>query len=274
MDPASTYSIPPLLATSPTKQITLTYAGANVNRGPFHTDAPIRSAETGQLSIYGDNFSRVVIEISFEEDDLPILGRQVYYHYLKREDSISITDHQIEFTMNNTPSTKPDIDQVYTKALVWRIKANCFGPLTSCLERIIAVGHWRQSSPLSSLHADEDEGEDEDEDEDRSPTAVKEGTSSGAPLNFMDDYNGNSQQQPPHAQSIVNLPPSHMADQFDNSRELPELPECPHHDRISHPQPPPEEPQSGGKAWMVAVVYLGGGKKAVVQLVMPQEIAR
>jgi hypothetical protein len=98
----------------------------------------------------------------------------------------------------------------------------------------------------------------------------------------MDDDNGNNQQQPPHvAQSIVNLPHSHMADQSDNGRELPE---SLHHDRISHPQPPPigsmdlptwpEGPQSGGKAWMVAVVYLGGGKKAVVQLVMPQEIAR
>jgi hypothetical protein len=101
----------------------------------------------------------------------------------------------------------------------------------------------------------------------------------------MDDDNGNNQQQPSHvAQSIVNLPHSHMADQSDNSRELPEPHEFPHHDRISHPQPLPigsmdlptcpEGPQSGGKAWMVAMAYLGGGKKAVVQLVMPQDIAR
>jgi hypothetical protein len=161
MDPASTHSIPPLLGSITTEQITLTYAGTNVNRGPFHTVAPIRSANTGQFSIYCSQFSnvsRVVIAVSFEEDDLPILDRQVYYHYLEGEDSISITDCQVAFTMNNNPSTKPDTHQVYTKALVWRINfaPNEFGPLCSLLKKInMAGGHWRQLSPISSLPADE-----------------------------------------------------------------------------------------------------------------------
>jgi hypothetical protein len=91
---------------------------------PLYTAAPIRSAKAGQLSIYGSpeyKFSRVVIAVSFEEEALPVLSRQVYYHYLDRKDDISITDHQVEFTIKNTPSSESDINQEYKKTLAWSI---------------------------------------------------------------------------------------------------------------------------------------------------------
>lgn len=157
MDTASAYFIPPLLASVATEHIAFGYAGAIV-----HTVTPIRSAKTGQLSIYGspdDSFSRVVIAVSFEEDGLPVLSRQVYYHYLEGEDSIAITDSQVAFYFsNNNPSTQPDVYQdEYQKTVVWRVNftPNALGAVRSLLEMINTAGHWRQLAPISSLPIDE-----------------------------------------------------------------------------------------------------------------------
>jgi hypothetical protein len=159
MDPASSHFVPPLLASLPTGQVTIGYAGANVHWQPEERILPVRSATQGHLSIYGShdgNLDRVVIGVSFEEDELPSLNRQIYYHYLEAQDTFTVGDNQIEFVFNNFPATLPE-DEEYKKTITWRIR---FAPDTldtvrSLLRKINHSGRWRHLTTISSLPAEE-----------------------------------------------------------------------------------------------------------------------
>jgi len=117
MDSAD-HIIPPLTWNCETKEIAFGYPGKPLN---------IRNASEGHFAIYGDYSSdhgRFVIAISFEEDRLPVLGRQVIYHYLDAADTfVWETEGCLELTIPNyivTPSS-----ELERQAVMWRIR---FGP--------------------------------------------------------------------------------------------------------------------------------------------------
>lgn len=117
MDSAD-HIIPPLSWNCETKEISFGYPGKPLN---------IRNASEGHFAIYGDYSSdhgRFVIAISFEEDRLPVLGRQVMYHYLDAADTfVWETEGCLELIIPNyivTPSS-----ELERQAVMWRIR---FGP--------------------------------------------------------------------------------------------------------------------------------------------------
>jgi hypothetical protein len=118
----------------------------------------VRSAIQGDFSIYGardGNFDRVIVAVSFEEDDLPSLNRQVYYHYLEAQDTFTVGDTQIEFVFNNFPAVLPE-DEEYKKTITWRIQfaSATLDTVRSLLQKI-NTGRWRQLATISSLPKDE-----------------------------------------------------------------------------------------------------------------------
>lgn len=130
-DPLSTHFVPPLLFSCPTGPVTFKYVGTDV---AYHAPRPLRFAREGYFSIYGSwtnpaGNTRVVLALSFEEDDLPSLHRQTYYHYLDQNDAITVSEatNSIEFAFNNLPSTPRLPSEQYKNTLVWRVE---FLPLT------------------------------------------------------------------------------------------------------------------------------------------------
>lgn len=114
MDSAD-HIIPPLSWNCETKEIAFGHPGKPLN---------IRNASEGHFAIYGDYSSdhgRFVIAISFEEDRLPVLGRQVMYHYLDAADTfVWETEGCLELIIPNyiaTPSS-----ELERQAVMWRIR--------------------------------------------------------------------------------------------------------------------------------------------------------
>jgi len=107
--------IPPLSWSCPTKEIAFGFPSEPLN---------VRNASQGHFSIYGDyssNHGRFVIAISFEEDHLPVLGRQIFYHYLDAADSfVWETKGCLELIVPNyviTPSSETE-----KQSVMWRIR--------------------------------------------------------------------------------------------------------------------------------------------------------
>ncbi|KAK4155993.1 hypothetical protein C8A00DRAFT_31156 [Chaetomidium leptoderma] len=158
MDPTSAQFIPPLLVSVPTGRVSFDYVGADAQWRSPHLKR-LRSARDGHLSIYGShdgNFSRVAIAVSFEEDDLPTLNRQVYYHYLQGENSFTMADNQVEFVFDNH-LTVEDESESYKRTIAWRIQfpPGALETVRSLLEKINTSGSWRHMATISSLPADE-----------------------------------------------------------------------------------------------------------------------
>lgn len=98
---------PPLVFTTETKDVIICFSGGGgVQARPLHK--PLRQATKGQFSIYGsfDNAdTSIVIAMSFEEDKLPVLGRQTYYHFLDPSDFFWDEKGWIEFGLHNYIAT-------------------------------------------------------------------------------------------------------------------------------------------------------------------------
>ncbi|KAK1830162.1 hypothetical protein QBC39DRAFT_118182 [Podospora conica] len=114
MDSAD-HIVPSLTWSCPTKEIAFGHPGKPLN---------IRNASEGHFAIYGDYSSdhgRFVVAISFEEEKLPVLGRQVIYHYLDAGDNfIWETEGCLELTVpNNVLTPTSELDR---KVVMWRIR--------------------------------------------------------------------------------------------------------------------------------------------------------
>lgn len=102
--------IPPLAFTQATKRIAFYWAAGGIAHAHQHID-PFRNAESGNLAIYADLINRdgpLVLALSFEEKDLPVVGRQVFYHYFDVTDRYWLKDSHIEFHVQNYVNVPDD----------------------------------------------------------------------------------------------------------------------------------------------------------------------
>ncbi|KAK5662684.1 hypothetical protein OQA88_8600 [Cercophora sp. LCS_1] len=109
--------IPPLVFTQTTKRVAFHWAAGGIAHSDRHVN-PFRTAETGHFAIYADlttGDGPLVIALTFEEKDLVVLGKQVFYHYFDSTDHFWLKDGHLEFHLQNYV-TVPD-DEAY-KALI------------------------------------------------------------------------------------------------------------------------------------------------------------
>ncbi|KAK0724984.1 hypothetical protein B0H67DRAFT_657825 [Lasiosphaeris hirsuta] len=131
MDCSSQF-LPPLLFSTPTKGITICYAGRFKEN---HAGVkPLRSASKGHFSLYSSLTTdhpeecHSVVAVSFEEDGLPALNRQVYYHYLDNNDSFWVRQSRsdpdtesIEVLFNNNITVADEDAEGYKQIITWHI---------------------------------------------------------------------------------------------------------------------------------------------------------
>ncbi|KAK0710387.1 hypothetical protein B0T21DRAFT_387333 [Apiosordaria backusii] len=123
MDKSIDSFIPPYLISFPTGKIDFCYVGPQAEWQCPARIALFRRANSGHLSIYCDlekEHSHVILAVCFEEDDLPSLHRQVYYHYLDNDDTIAVSGDLIEISFQNYPEHHDGTD-AYKNSIAWRI---------------------------------------------------------------------------------------------------------------------------------------------------------
>ncbi len=144
------HPFPPLLLSIPTDAITCAYTN--------DPDDPVRYASEGHLTIYGvhhEGFSHVILGISFMEDNLPGLERQVYYRCLEEGDTITLGKDYFEVTCTNHRNVRFCQSDL---SIIWRIKF-FRDELDSLRPWLTAVreGCWRTEDCIVTLdHADRD----------------------------------------------------------------------------------------------------------------------
>jgi len=118
---------PPLVFTTETKDMIICFSGDTSDQArPLHK--PLRQATKGQLSIYGsfeNAETSIVIAMSFEEDKLPVLGRQTYYHFLDPTDFFWVQKGWVEFGLHNyiTTTTEKEVSG-RPRPVVWMMSPN------------------------------------------------------------------------------------------------------------------------------------------------------
>ncbi|KAK4204624.1 hypothetical protein QBC40DRAFT_164522 [Triangularia verruculosa] len=118
--------IPPYLISFPTGKISLCYVGPKAEWQPRDRTALLRRGSSGHLSIYCDlekDHSHVILALCFQEDDLPSLHRQVYYHYLDSDDTIIVNGELVEIAFQNMPQEQDGSDN-YKSRIAWLVQFN------------------------------------------------------------------------------------------------------------------------------------------------------
>ncbi|KAK4652611.1 hypothetical protein QC762_501660 [Podospora pseudocomata] len=120
--------VPPYLISFPTNTVSFIHVGpqSEWHRQQRPDTTLCRRASKGHLSVYCNlekDQSHVLLAISFQEDDLPSLNRQVYYHYVDKDDSIIGNGTLIEITFQNYPEDIDTADRL-KNSIAWRIHFN------------------------------------------------------------------------------------------------------------------------------------------------------
>ncbi|KAK3346532.1 hypothetical protein B0T25DRAFT_571663 [Lasiosphaeria hispida] len=131
----SSHFLPPLVFSMPTKAITIRYAGQfeEIHAGV----KPLRAATEGHFSFYSslatDHFEEChsVVAVSFEEEGLPALNRQVYYHYIDNNDAFWVQKSPnsemdpeaecLEILFNNNITVGDEVAEGYKQTIAWSI---------------------------------------------------------------------------------------------------------------------------------------------------------